>query len=324
MHKFTRTFVETKFRQLPALQIPRPTAWVVGSLLALLASGASANPETLASGQVSGAGAVQVTAQDIEVDMQRIPPEVRPQVLEQQATMNQLVTNLYLRRAIAQKAEADGVQNSPAVATALALAREKVLSDALLALIDKAHLLTDAQALEMAKTMYQAKPSEYVSPEEVRVRHILITPAAAGGEEAAKAKADKLLEQLKSGADFATLAKEHSNDPGSAEKGGDVGLFASGQMVPEFEAAAFALQKPGELSGPVKSQFGYHLIQFSERKSQGVQPFEEVRDGLVAKVKQAQVEKGRVKLVDELKATMKLDEAAVTAAFKKALAAPKP
>ncbi|WP_298214163.1 peptidylprolyl isomerase [Acidovorax sp.] len=323
MHKFARTFIENQLGYLPALHIPRPAALVAGSLLVLLASGASAN-ETLAHGQVSGAGAVQVTAQDIEVDMQRIPPEVRPQVLEQQATMNQLVTNLYLRRAIAQKAEADGIQNSPSVATALVLARDKVLSDALLALIDKANQLTDAQALELATTMYKAKPGDFVRPEQVRVRHILITPAAAGGEEAAKAKAEKLLEQLKSGSDFAALAKEHSNDPGSAEKGGDVGLFASGRMVPEFEAAAFALQKPGELSGPVKSQFGYHLIQFTERKPQGVQPFDEVREGLVAKVKQLQVDKGRVKLVDELKATMKLDESAVSDAFKKALSAPKP
>jgi parvulin-like peptidyl-prolyl isomerase len=91
-----------------------------------------------------------------------------------------------------------------------------------------------------------------------------LTPAQADAQ--AKQKAEALLAQLNSGADFATLAKQNSNDPGSAVKGGDLGWVKHGEMVPEFDQAAFALQA-GQLSGVVKSQFGYHIIKVLERKS---------------------------------------------------------
>ncbi len=129
---------------------------------------------------------------------------------------------------------------------------------------------------------------------EVKVSHILISPekimqassqpAEAGqsapqpltkeqADEQAKQKAEKLLAEIKGGADFAKLAKENSDDPGSAEKDGDLGWVGHGRMVPEFEQAAFALQ-PGEVSSIVKSQFGSHLIKVFETKSTLPQDFD--------------------------------------------------
>lgn len=100
-----------------------------------------------------------------------------------------------------------------------------------------------------------AKFKEYVV--EVKARHILV-------EQESKAK--ELLDRLKKGEDFAALAKEASIDPGSAAKGGDLGFFKRGAMVKEFDTVAFTL-KPGELSEPVKTQFGYHIIQVMEQKT---------------------------------------------------------
>jgi peptidyl-prolyl cis-trans isomerase D len=105
-------------------------------------------------------------------------------------------------------------------------------------------------------------------PDRVRARHILIGVAPNASDKdraAAKAKAEKILEQLKKGADFAKLAAQYSDDPGSRERGGDLGFFERGQMIKPFEDAAFAL-KPGQLSGVVETRFGYHIIQVEEAK----------------------------------------------------------
>lgn len=102
--------------------------------------------------------------------------------------------------------------------------------------------------------------------EEVKARHILIKiPDGKDGDAKAKAKAESILKELQGGADFATLAKKYSEDPGSKDQGGDLGFFGRGKMDPAFEKAAFAL-KVGELSQPVKSQFGYHIIKVEARK----------------------------------------------------------
>ena len=92
-----------------------------------------------------------------------------------------------------------------------------------------------------------------------------------------KARAGKLLAELRGGADFAALAKAQSIDKGSAQRGGELPRFGPGKMVKEFETAAFALKRPGELSEPVKSQFGYHVIELLERIPARRQTFEDVR-----------------------------------------------
>lgn len=106
-------------------------------------------------------------------------------------------------------------------------------------------------AVVKAKLIAQLAPSVPTTEEEVHARHILV---------ATKAEADAIEQQLKAGADFATLAREKSIDPGSKNNGGDLGWFGKGQMVPEFEKAAFSLA-PGQISAPVKTNYGYHIIQ---------------------------------------------------------------
>ncbi len=109
---------------------------------------------------------------------------------------------------------------------------------------------------EVAK-YFQEHQAELGQPEEVRARHILVDT-----EEEAK----KLVEELNAGGDFAKLAAERSKDPGSQGNGGDLGFFRRGELVPEFEQVAFAL-KPGEVSAPVKTQFGWHVIKVEEHKA---------------------------------------------------------
>lgn len=127
------------------------------------------------------------------------------------------------------------------------------------------------------KTFYEEHAAYYIAPETVHARHILIPVNMGASEEQAKEKIASLMRELEQGKDFATLAKEYSADEGSAKNGGDLGWFIRGQMVTEFEQAAFALKKPNELSGPVRTQFGYHIVQLIDKKPQEQRSFEEIK-----------------------------------------------
>lgn len=127
---------------------------------------------------------------------------------------------------------------------------------------------------EEAEAYYNGHLTEYDRPEEVRVRHILVQD---------KAKAEELLGQLKGGASFEGLAKAHSEDTGSGAEGGDLGFFGKGRMVPEFEEVAFKL-KPGELSGLVQTQFGYHILQGVERREARRVPLTEAKEEIKTKL----------------------------------------
>ncbi len=146
---------------------------------------------------------------------------------------------------------------------------------------------------------YERHKSDYVKPEEVKASHILRKVEAGAGDEeraAARAKIDEILELAQAeGADFAELAREHSEDPGSGANGGDLGFFPRrGAMVEPFAAAAFALQEAGDLSPVVESTFGFHIIRLTERRipEQGLAV---VRGDIEATLRTAaQIEKARV------------------------------
>lgn len=118
-----------------------------------------------------------------------------------------------------------------------------------------------------AKEYFQAHQASYNIPELVRARHILVKD---------KAQAEKILKELEGGKDFALEAKKYSLDPGSKEKGGDLGYFGRGQMVPPFEKAAFSL-KIGQTSGIIQSDYGYHIIKLEDHKKERVFQFQQVR-----------------------------------------------
>ena len=143
---------------------------------------------------------------------------------------------------------------------------------------------------EELKKYYDSNKDEFKTPEMVRVRHILVKVDESAPEKdkkAAKKKAENILKKIKSGEDFAKLAGEVSDDPGSKQKGGELGFFSRDRMVKPFEDAAFAL-KPGEVSGLVKTQYGYHIIKAEEKKAAGIQPFDDVKERIRQKLLQDQ------------------------------------
>ncbi len=131
---------------------------------------------------------------------------------------------------------------------------------------------------------YKKNPQFFMQPEAMRASHILLKADTPEAKTAAKTKAEDLLRQIKGGADFAALAKQHSND-GSAANGGDLGFFPRGQMVKAFEDAAFAL-KAGDVSPLVETEFGYHIIKGAEHRDARTLPLAEVSDRIAQAVRQ--------------------------------------
>ena len=160
-----------------------------------------------------------------------------------------------------------------------------------------------------AKAFYDEQVKGMKPEEEVKASHILIKDEAKAKEVAAK---------LAKGGDFAALAKEFSEDPGSKENGGDLGYFGKGQMVPEFETVAFGLEK-GKTSGLVKSNFGYHIIRLDDKRMRQPPPF----DGLKERIINSLLQKKAQALGAELRTAAKVEylDADIKAAVEKEKAA---
>jgi|SoiMethySBSTD1v2_1073268.scaffolds.fasta_scaffold07643_6 peptidyl-prolyl cis-trans isomerase D len=159
---------------------------------------------------------------------------------------------------------------------------------------------------------YNDNIQQYQTPERVRASHILLNTG--GKDEAAVRKqAEEILAKVKAGADFAELAKKYSEDPGSKEKGGDLDFFPRGQMVPEFETAAFSLQ-PGQISDLVKTQYGFHIIKVVDKQTGSTTPLEQVRtqiqQTLAAQIADRQITDRARQLADRLKKPDDLNQAA--------------
>ena len=281
-------------------------SFVSYSLSVLLCAGAGA---ALAAepALVQGAGMAVGTA-DVQAELQRMGPDARKTLLSRPDNVSQMGTNLYMRRALAAEAERQQLAAEPQVAAALRLARERVLADAYLDSLVAAQKPADAVLEAQALSQYKANPKQFTVPDQVSARHILIEK----GPEA-QATAAKLLAQLQAGGDFASLARAHSADTGSASKGGDLGYFARGRMVKPFDEAVFALQNPGDLSGLVESEFGFHIIQLQGKRAAGLQPFDDVREGLRRDILTKQAAATRMRAQNKVMEGVQVDKAAAEA-----------
>jgi peptidyl-prolyl cis-trans isomerase C len=198
---------------------------------------------------------------------------------------------------VAQAAAAKKIEDTDDFKARLAFTKNRLVMDNLLAAEGKAAATDDAM-----KKVYEDAAKQIAGEQEVHARHILVE-----SEDEAKA----IAAELKKGADFATLAKTKSKDPGAAD-GGDLGFFTKDQMVPEFSAVAFALE-PGKISDPVKSQFGWHIIKVEEKRNRKAPDFEQVKPQIETYVtRKAQAE--YVAKLREAAKVERMDQASNTAA----------
>ncbi len=189
---------------------------------------------------------------------------------------------------VAQKAKAEKIDQSDEFKRRMTYVQQRVMMQQLL--VREAGTAASEPAM---KKFYDEQVGQIAPVEEVRARHILVE-----GEEDAK----KIAARVKGGEDFAKVAKEVSKDPGSGAEGGDLGFFTKDRMVPEFAEAAYAM-KAGEISAPVKSQFGWHIIKLEERRLKPVPTFDQVKD----RIAQALAAKAQTEFLTKLRAAAKVE-----------------
>lgn len=244
---------------------PKKRSFVAAAILALAAFGTNSNPSFAQDDKV----VAKVNGNTItEADMRFANAEIGaqlgdiPENVKRRALAEYLIDNaLFAEAAIAAKIAADPAFEEQMQYVRRRLLREQYFEKQLKGAISEAD----------AKKIYDQRVAQLKSEDEVAARHILVD-----NEE----KAKEILAKIKAGGDFAALAKENSTDTGSKEQGGFLGYFGRGQMVPEFEKAAFTMIK-GQVSEPVKTNFGWHIIKLEDRRRKPPPSFDEVKETIL-------------------------------------------
>ncbi len=266
---------------------------IVFSLLALIlvgtgvgwAQGGSQPPADPVVAKVDGQ---PIHLSDLKEAAQTLPERLRG--VPVQTLYPMLLDQLIDGRALVAEARKTKLDQDPSVQRQVAAAEDRALQTAVLTKEVGPSVTDDAVRARYDKDIAN-KPGE----EEVHAKHILVD---------SEAEAKKIIGQLKGGADFAALAKQYSKDPSGSQQGGDLGFFRKDEMVPEFAAAAFALQ-PGQVSQePVHSQFGWHVILVVERRRAPAPSFEQARDEL----RQKMIQEGVQQVVAKARASAQVEK----------------
>ena len=288
---------------------------VLTSALALLVLSAcnskdAAKPAATASAPAAVVAATvngtAISQKQVELILQQQAAQGMPDNAE---SRKMIIDNLAMQLIVAQESAKKGMDKNPDVADQLEMARQSILADAFVQDYMKNNVVTDAMlAVEYDKIKAQATGTQY------KARHILVEKEADAKDIIAKLKKDPKA--------FDALAKSKSKDPGSKDKGGDLGWFDPRGMVPEFGAAVAKLEKDSFTQEPVKSQFGYHVIMLDDTRANPVPTLEQVKPRLTQQVQQQNLKT----MLDDMKAKAKIEITApavvVPAAPASAAAAP--
>jgi peptidyl-prolyl cis-trans isomerase C len=260
----------------------KPSRLALAGLCACLAAAGALPAQAKVLAKVNG---VEITDDDVRIALDDLGSGL-PRQLEGKARENYIVDFLVDEQLVVQKAQADKLGETPDFAKKLAYLRDKALMETLLGDVAKKAATEDA----IKKTYEEAAKNQ--KPEtEVHAHHILVPT-----EDEAKAA----LKRVKGGEDFGKVADEVSKDPGA--KGGDLGWFTKDRMVTEFADAAFKME-PGQISDPVKTQFGWHVIKLDEKRPKVFPPLDKVHEQVARYV----VQKAQSELITKLRETAKIE-----------------
>jgi peptidyl-prolyl cis-trans isomerase C len=296
---------------LAGLKISLIRTGAIAAALMILAGGpATAQDKDPVVAKVNGTEIHQSDLAVAEEEAGQLPP------MSPDAKKDYLVQFISDMILVSKAAEAKKMGDTPEFKRKMAFTREKLLMEQLLTDTGKSALTDDAM-----HKVYDEAVKQMGQEQEVHARHILIR-AAAGDDKASKEAEDKIkavIVRLKSGEDFEKVAKEVTEDPSGKANGGDLGYFSKEQMVPEFSDTAFKLDK-GQISEPVKTQFGWHVIKVEDKRVKPMPKFEDVKP----QIEQYVTRKAQAELVTSLRASAKIEKMYTTEPPAAPAAAPAP
>lgn len=254
---------------------------------------------------------------DFNAELENVPPASRAEFVANATRVSKMINSMLETKTLAAEARANGLDKDPSVQQRVAVAIDRALAVARAEQIEReaaaAFERRREEFVSRAREIYLTNKAKFARPEQVRADHILVRTEKRGNEEALKLALEIRAKAMQSGADFAALAREYSEDPTAKSNGGNLGWFSAAQMEPRFSAAAFALTKPGEISEPVLTSFGYHIIRLNERKAGEIPTFEAVRESVLDDVKREYITTQKNAATDGIfrDPTLKLNQAAI-------------
>ena len=242
-------------------------------------------------------GALSLTRDDFFTALATMPEKARVEIQRDMKKITKLLEDLKVFRTLAADARAAGLDKDPMIQKQMRFAVERTLAQIYVESSDRA--LKRPDFTKPARERYDINPRAFALPEQVRVAHVLVASRSRSEDEAAKL-AEEVRKKALEGTDFAALAKEYSDDPGSKQNGGDLGFLPRGRLVKSFEDAAFAMNTAGEIGPVVKTGFGYHVIKFIARQPLQQRSFDELKDLLVQREEAQFVQNARAAYVRDI------------------------
>lgn len=248
---------------------------------------------------VAKQGGASVTLADVDAFAARIPEKERAVFFSSPQRIENLITSLLVQEQLAAEARASGLDRDPGVRTQIVLADDDVLSKARISQLHDSVKIPNLE--EMAKEEYIGHKERYMTVAILNVKHILIDTKTRSEDEA-RALADKVDKEAKAEPDhFGDLVDKYSDDPSKASNHGLMTDVSGDRYVPEFIKASEALKKPGDISPPVKTKFGFHIIMLVRRSDAHQRSFAEVKNEILAKLRQQYVDKYVTNHTDEIR-----------------------
>lgn len=237
-----------------------------------------------------------VTRAEYEAELLKLPAELRPGFANNARRVNDLLLRMLMQKSLAARAKSAGLDARPDNAVRVQLEIERFLAQVYIEDVElQAMARFDADAAKYearARELYVVDRAKYETPETITATHILFDTKSRDST-AARAMAADARARIAAGADMGKMAEERSDDPSARNNKGTLEWFARKDMDPAFASAAFALKSAGELSQPVESQFGWHVIRLDGRRPATMPPYDQVRDAIIAEIRKKYVDERR-------------------------------
>jgi peptidyl-prolyl cis-trans isomerase C len=286
------------------MAIPRIPGLLSCVLAALLCCAPPAFGADAADTVLISNGVASVTRAEYDAELLKLPPDLRVGFANNPRRVTDLLVRMLVQKSLAAQAKAEKIDTTPNAVLRLRLEADRILSQIMVESIEaKAAAEFDANRAKYevrARESFLIDKSKYATPEQVSATHILFDTKKHTSDEARKLAQDARAKIL-AGADMGRLAHDVSEDPSSGTNNGSLGWFSQKEMDPAFGAAAFALKNPGDVSEPVLSQFGWHVIRLDGRRPASVPTFDQARDTIMADLRKGYIDEKREEAVNAIR-----------------------